>query len=98
MSALQGGLRSISWRGRGAAFHIPLNRRGGPRTTMGLPGTGLSWSGAHTPEAMEGHVLRAQRRDDAERRAQRCITAAQEVSRLAAGAGLVHLTLQREVP
>ncbi len=40
-----------------------------------------------TPEAMEGYVLRAQGQDDAKRRAQRCITALQEASRLAAGRG-----------
>jgi hypothetical protein len=38
------GLSSISVGGRGASFNIPMNRRGGPRTTVGLPGTGLSWS------------------------------------------------------
>ena len=27
-----------------------MNRRGGPRTTVGLPGTGLSWSVEHTPD------------------------------------------------
>jgi len=40
-----------------------------------------------TPEAMEGYVLRAQGQDDAKRRAQRCIEAVQEASRLAAGRG-----------
>ena len=40
-----------------------------------------------TPEAMEGYLLRAQGQDDAKRRAQRCITAVQEASRLAAGRG-----------
>jgi len=161
-----GGLSSISVGGRGASFNIPVNRRGGPRTTVGLPGTGLSWSVEHssdrpaavpagpaaglpnsrrlrpgqldvlkqsllgvlrqelfaagspgerlwahglvsrlladasigartagllalieTPEAMEGYLLRAQGQDDAKRRAQRCITAVQEASRLAAGRG-----------
>jgi hypothetical protein len=91
-----GGLSSISVGGRGALFNIPVNRSGGPRTTVGLPGTGLSWSVEHTPdllalietpEAMEGYVLRAQGQDDAERRAQRSITAVQEASRLAAGRG-----------
>jgi len=149
-----GGLSSISVGGRGASFNIPVNRSGGPRTTVGLPGTGLSWSvepaaglpnsrrlrpgqldalkqsllgvlrqelfapgstgeqlwehglvsrlladsslGARTtgllalietPEAMESYLLRAQGQDDAKRRAQRCITAVQEASRLAAGRG-----------
>jgi hypothetical protein len=36
---------------------------------------------------MEGYVLRSQGQDDAKRRAQRCITAVQEASRLAAGMG-----------
>jgi hypothetical protein len=40
-----------------------------------------------TPEALEGYLLRAQSQDDAKRRAQRCITAVQEASRLAAGQG-----------
>jgi hypothetical protein len=161
-----GGLSSISVGGRGASFNIPVNRSGGPRTTVGLPGTGLSWSVEHTPdrpvaipagaaqglpnsrrlrpgqleslkaellavlhqqlfspgstgqqlwelglvsrlladgslgarprgllavietpEALEGYLLRAQGQDDAKRRAQRCIEAVQEASRLAAGRG-----------
>jgi len=161
-----GGLSSISVGGRGASFNIPVNRSGGPRTTVGLPGTGLSWSVEHapdrpaaipagtaaglpnsrrlrpgqlaalkqsllavlrqelfppgstgvqlwehglvsrlladgslgarmtgllalieTPEAMEGYVLGAQGQDDAKRRVQRCMTAVQEGSRLAAGRG-----------
>jgi len=165
-----GGLSSISVGGPGTSFNIPVNRSGGPRTTVGLPGTGLSWSVEHTPdrapenptaipagpaaglpnsrrlrpgqldalkqsllgvlrqelfaagsageqlwehglvsrllangslgarttgllalietpEAMESYVLRAQGQDDAKRRAQRCITAVQEASRLAAGRG-----------
>ena len=45
-----GGLSSISVGGRGASFNIPVNRRGGPRTSMGLPGTGLSWSLEHNPD------------------------------------------------
>ncbi len=160
------GLSSISVGGRGASFNIPVSRSGGPRTTVGLPGTGLSWSVEHTPdrpaaipagpaeglpnsrrlrpgqldalkqsllrvlhqelfaagspgeqlwdhglmsrqladgslgarstgllalietpEAMEAYLLRAQGQDDAKRRAQRCITAVQEASRLAAGRG-----------
>jgi hypothetical protein len=40
-----------------------------------------------TPEATEGYLLRAQGQDDAKRRAQRCITAVQEASRLAAARG-----------
>lgn len=164
----KGGLSSISVGGRGASFNIPVARSGGPRTTVGLPGTGLSWSvedtadrpvaipagpaaglpnsrrlrpgqldalkqsllgvlrqelfapgstgeelwdhgllsrlladgtiGARiagllalieTPEAMESYLLRAHGQDDAKHRAQRCITAVQEASRLAAGRGWV---------
>jgi hypothetical protein len=40
----KGGLSSISVGGRGASLNIPVNRVGGVRTTVGLPGTGLSWS------------------------------------------------------
>jgi hypothetical protein len=41
------GLSSISIGGPGASLNIPVARRGGPRTTVGLPGTGLSWSLEH---------------------------------------------------
>ena len=47
----KGGLSSISLGGRGASFNIPISRSGAPRTTVGLPGTGLSWSVEHSPEA-----------------------------------------------
>ncbi len=40
----KGGLSSISIGGRGASLNIPVARSGGVRTTVGLPGTGLSWS------------------------------------------------------
>ena len=43
----KGGLSSISVGGRGASFNIPVARSGGPRSTVGLPGTGLSWSVEH---------------------------------------------------
>jgi len=46
----KGGLSSISVGGRGASFNIPMNRSGGARTTVGVPGTGLSWSAEHTPD------------------------------------------------
>ncbi|MCP9815160.1 DUF4236 domain-containing protein [Synechococcus sp. GreenBA-s] len=45
-----GGLSSISVGGSGASFNIPVRRSGGPRTTVGLPGTGLSWSVEHAPD------------------------------------------------
>jgi len=44
------GLSSISVGGRGASFNIPVSRSGGPRTTVGLPGSGLSWSVEHTTD------------------------------------------------
>jgi hypothetical protein len=46
----KGGLSSISVGGRGASFNIPVSRNGGARSTVGLPGTGLSWSVEHTPD------------------------------------------------
>ena len=164
----KGGLSSISVGGRGASFNIPVARSGGARITVGVPGTGLSWSVEHapdrptvipagraeglpnsrrlrpgqldafkqsllevlqqelfapgspgallwdhglvsrllaagslaartagllalieTPEAMEAYVLRAQGQDDAKRRAQRCIEAAQAAVRLVAEKGLL---------
>ena len=45
----KGGLSSISVGGRGASFNIPVSRSGGARTTVGLPGAGLSWSVEHPP-------------------------------------------------
>jgi hypothetical protein len=45
----KGGLSSISVGGRGASLNIPVSRSGGARTTVGLPGTGLSWSVEHKP-------------------------------------------------
>ncbi|MCP9834977.1 MULTISPECIES: DUF4236 domain-containing protein [unclassified Cyanobium] len=45
------GLSSISVGGRGASFNIPVARAGGPRSTVGLPGSGLSWSVEHGPAA-----------------------------------------------
>ena len=164
----KGGLSSISVGRRGASFNIPVARSGGARTTVGVPGTGLSWSVEHapdrpavisagraeglpnsrrlrpgqldafkqsllavlrkelfapgstgeqlwdlglvsrlladvslaartagllalieTPEAMEAYVLRAQGQDDAKRRAQRCIEAAEAAVRLVAEKGLL---------
>jgi len=164
----KGGLSSISVGGRGASFNIPVARGGGARTTVGVPGTGLSWSveqepdrpalipagraeglpnsrrlrptqldalkqqllevlrqelfapgsaGAllwenasvsrlladgflglktagllaliETPEAMEGYLLRSQSQDDAKRRAQRCIEAAEAAVRLVANKELL---------
>jgi hypothetical protein len=46
----KGGLSSITVGGRGASFNIPVARSGGARTTLGVPGTGLSWSVEHAPD------------------------------------------------
>jgi hypothetical protein len=46
----KGGLSSISVGGRGASFNIPVARGGGARTTVGVPGTGMSWSVEHAPD------------------------------------------------
>lgn len=54
--------------------------------SLGARATGLL-ALIETPEAMEAYLLRAQGQDDAKRRAQRCITAVQEASRLASGRG-----------
>ncbi len=43
-------MSSISVGGGGASFNIPVNRSGGPRTTVGHPGTGLCWSVELTPD------------------------------------------------
>ena len=40
------GLSSISLGGPGATVNIPVNREGGARGTVGLPGTGLSYTEA----------------------------------------------------
>ena len=48
------GLSSISVGGRGASFNIPVNRSGGNRSTVGLLGTGLSWSVEHEAGVAEG--------------------------------------------
>ena len=50
------GLSSISLGGRGASFNIPVARSGGPRSTDGLPGTGLSWSALPTAPRTRGHL------------------------------------------
>ncbi len=46
----KGGLSSISVGCRGASFNIPVSRSGGARSTVGVPGTGLSWSVEHAPD------------------------------------------------
>ena len=55
-------------------------------SSLGARTTGLL-ALIETPESMEAYVLRSQGQEDAKRRAQRCITAVQEASRLATGRG-----------
>jgi len=38
------GLSSLSIGGRGATVNVPIGRDGPARSTVGIPGTGLSWS------------------------------------------------------
>ncbi len=38
------GLSSISIGRPGASLNLPIARSGGPRTTVGIPGSGMSWS------------------------------------------------------
>jgi len=38
------GISSLWIGGRGASLNVPIGRAGNTRTTVGLPGTGLSWS------------------------------------------------------
>ncbi len=52
------GLRSISLGGPGASFNIPISRSGAPRTTVELPGTGLSWCVEHSSEANQPNPAR----------------------------------------
>jgi len=52
------GLSSVSLGGPGASFNIPITRSGAPRTTVGLPGTGLSWSVEQSPEANQPNPAR----------------------------------------
>jgi hypothetical protein len=61
------------------------NPGGVPRCECARPGGLLAL--IETPEAMEGHLLRARGQDDARRRAQRCLEVVQQASRLAAGRG-----------
>ena len=42
------GLSSISFGGPGASINVPVARSGGTRSTVGLPGTGLSWTSEGT--------------------------------------------------
>jgi hypothetical protein len=50
----KGGLSSVSVGGCGASLNIPVNRGGGVRTTVGLPGTGLSWSSEQSAGLAKG--------------------------------------------
>ena len=44
LNLTKSGLSSISIGKRGASLNIPIARKGKPRITLGLPGTGLSYS------------------------------------------------------
>jgi len=57
------GLSSLSIGGPGASINVPINRDGGVRQTVGLPGTGLSW----TEEASSHRSVRE--RQQSQRRA-----------------------------
>lgn len=43
LNITKNGISSVSIGGRGLSYNIPVNRKGGARTTVGIPGTGLSW-------------------------------------------------------
>ena len=47
------GLSSISIGGPGSTVNIPVARSGGTRSTVGLPGTGLSWSEESRPSTSQ---------------------------------------------
>jgi len=55
------GLSSISIGTPGATVNIPLARQGGARTTIGLPGTGLSWTEESTGKRSVRDRQQAQR-------------------------------------
>ena len=55
----RGGLRSMSVGRRGASFNIPVARSGGARTTVGVPGAGLSWSMEHAAAYSRGGSSRS---------------------------------------
>ena len=58
-----------------------------PAFIMATSGESMSYSELERRSNQLAHLLRAQGQDDAKRRAQRCITAVQEASRLASGRG-----------
>lgn len=45
------GLSSVSIGPRGASLNVPVGRSGGTRTTVGIPGTGLSWTEEASPRS-----------------------------------------------
>ncbi|WP_415409811.1 DUF4236 domain-containing protein [Synechococcus sp. A10-1-5-9] len=55
------GLSSLSIGGPGATVNVPIARQGGTRTTVGLPGTGLSWSEEQKPQRSVRERQQAQR-------------------------------------
>ena len=55
------GLSSLSIGRPGATVNLPIAREGGTRTTVGLPGTGLSWSTEQKPQRSVRERQQAQR-------------------------------------
>ena len=47
------GLSSLFIGGPGATMNVPLARSGGTRTTVGIPGTGLSWTEESTSKPQQ---------------------------------------------
>ena len=56
------GLSSISIGGPGASWNIPVAREGGTRTTVGLPGSGVSYSHQDSPRKSVHDRQQSQRR------------------------------------
>ena len=50
LNLTKNGFSSISIGGKGLTTNVPLNRKGGIKYTVGIPGSGMSW---------EHHVLDA---------------------------------------
>jgi len=86
------GLTAAVLFGCSAPIVSTLTASGSALSIAGLPFAGATLSLLaliETPEAMEGYLLRAQGQDDAKRRAQRCIEAAESAVRLVAEKGLL---------
>lgn len=44
VNVTKNGISSVSIGGKGGTANVPIGRKGGTRTTVGIPGTGLSWT------------------------------------------------------